>query len=154
MTIQIRPYRHDEVPLMLDLIKTAFSEQATDPPSSAERKTLAILEEELAVGGAFVAILDGELIGCVLYEPTSQGLYFHRLAVSSAHRGLGIARQLIAMVEHMAQTDGYECTMMSVRLALPKQRAMYESLGYQVYSYGTHAGFVEPTFVTMRKYLQ
>ena len=39
----------------------------------------------------------------------------------------------------------------SVRLALPRQRAYYERMGYRFLAYGTHAGFTEPTFATFTK---
>jgi hypothetical protein len=58
-----------------------------------------------------------------------------------------------ARVGSRKSTESSSRTQFSVRLALPRQRAYYERLGYRFVSYGTHAGFSEPTSVTLTKVL-
>jgi hypothetical protein len=40
-----------------------------------------------------------------------------------------------------------------VRLALPRQRAYYERLGYRAIHVLTHAGYTEPTYLMLEKQL-
>jgi len=137
---------------MLEIIKTAFAPQATlQPPSSAVRKTMALLEQELAAGGALVTEFDQHVVACVLHQPRHDALYFHRLAVLPALHGRGIGRALINTVEQLARTSGSARVELSVRLELDQQRRFYESLGYQTIGYGSHADFDQPTYATMQK---
>lgn len=49
--MHVRPYQPADVLIMLEIIKTAFAPQATlQPPSSAVRKTVALLEQVFGGG--------------------------------------------------------------------------------------------------------
>jgi predicted N-acetyltransferase YhbS len=148
----IRPYQAADAAQMLEVIKRAFQEQdgKVNPPSSAARKTLAILQNELQSAEAFVAEQDQQVVGCIMYEPKEDALYFSRLAVLPAQRKQGIARALIAAVESEAKALALPLNL-SVRISLGEQRTYYERLGYRVVGTGTHEGFSEPTYFKMRK---
>lgn len=152
----------DELAL-LALIKAAFEEQRgrVDPPSSALRKTRAILRRELQTASALVAQLQpgralaGELalIGCVFYEPQGDVLYLSRLAVMPTYRGRGVGVALMREAEIRGKRMGLRAATLSVRLSLQEQQNYYEKLGYHFVAYGVHEGYTEPTFLKMEKKL-
>ncbi|HYF62948.1 MAG TPA: GNAT family N-acetyltransferase [Herpetosiphonaceae bacterium] len=152
---ELRPATDDDIPAMVGLIRAAFAEYEgrLDPPSSAQNKTVEATRAELADGGAFVVTCGGELAGCVFYHPHAGHMYLDRLSVLPAYRGLRLSRRLIAAVEDLARASGLDRVRLSVRLALAGNRAYYERLGYAFHAYGTHAGYPEPTYVTLEKAL-
>lgn len=154
--VVVRPYRDGDVPVMMNLIREAFAEYRglLNPPSSAERKTEAVLRAELAGAGAFVAELAGEPVGCVLWHPKDTGIYVDRLSVLPKARGRGIARRLMTAVEDLAHRRGASAMSLSVRLMLTIQHDFYRRLGFEFDSYGVHEGYSEPTFLRLRKPLR
>ena len=155
MTYRIRPCIDSDVPDILSVITSAFAEHRGKlvPPSSAERKTIEVVREELAQAEACVAEDEGRLVGCVFFRPRGDSVYLDRLAVLPGMRGRGIASALIATVEHAARARGVGALTLTVRLALTRQRALYEKLGFEFVEFGTHEGFTEPTSMKMRKRL-
>lgn len=153
--LDLRPATDDDIPALVELIRGAFAEYEgrLDPPSSAQNKTIAATRAELADGGAFVISDGGTLAGCVFYHPHGDHMYLDRLSVLPAYRGRRLSRRLIAAVEDLARASGLARVRLSVRLALADNRAYYERLGYAFHSYGTHAGYPEPTYVTLEKVL-
>ena len=79
-----------------------------------------------------VADVDGEVVACQFFEPKGDYLYLFRLAVLPTYRQHGIGGALIAYAEEQARAMGLPRTQFSVRLALPRQRAYYERMGYHV----------------------
>ncbi len=153
--VSLRAATADDVPTLLAVIKRAFAEHqgVVDPPSSAAHKTPAILAAELAAGGGLVAVCADQVVGCVLFQPKLDSLYLFRLAVLPEWRGRGIAQALIAAVEATAKAQGFTQVMLSVRLALSRQRQLYARLGYREVGLGTHAGYAAPTFAKLVKTL-
>ena len=151
----VRDMVADDVPQVVEVIRTAFEEYRgfLDPPSSAHGKTAEIVRRELADGGGFVACETQALVGCVFYHIVPDHLYLDRLAVLPSHRRQGIARVLIQAVEQRAGRYGFHEVRLSVRLALEANQAYYERLGYTLLSYGTPAGYMMPTSVTLCKRL-
>ena len=152
---QLRDYREADIPAILSVIKTAFAEYrgVLDPPSSAEAKTLAIVRTELAEADALVMVFGEEIIGCIFYRRRGESCYIDRLSVLPAHRNQGLARAMLAEVEHRAKTDGYKTLTLSVRLPLKKQQAYYRRIGYEFRKYYTHEGYREPTEIVLQKLL-
>lgn len=142
---------------LLTVILAAYAEffGKLDPPSGAFAETAASIEGKLHKGGAIKALVDqpvgSALIGCVLYEPQGDFMYFGRLAVLPAWRRCGVARGLIAAVEEQTKAIGLKRVQIGVRLVLPAHQAYYEALGYQPIEYTCHPGFAHPTSVTMEK---
>jgi GNAT superfamily N-acetyltransferase len=153
--VVIRPAEPGEAELLCGLVRAAFAEYEglLDPPSSAGRKTPVVVREELADGGALVAEVGGQAAGCVFWHRHADHLYLDRLAVLPAQRGAGVGGALVSAVEALARHEGLGRVRLSVRLALPENRAYYERRGYAVLSYGTHTGYAAPTFVTLEKRL-
>lgn len=153
---EIRTATSSDIPALVAVIQAAFAEyhQRLDPPSSAHSKSIASTQQELADGGAFVAISQQDIVGCVFYHPYADHMYLDRLAVLPSHRQQGFAGRLITAVEDHALKSGLSHVRLSVRLALAQNRAYYERLGYQFLQYGTHTGYLNPTYIVLQKVLR
>jgi predicted N-acetyltransferase YhbS len=155
MTFCVRPYSDADAVNMLAVIQKAFAEHRgkLNPPSSAERKTIEIMRQELMQADAFVAEAEGRVVGCVLYRPRDGSMYLYRLAVLPEMQRSGIASALIAKVEIAARERGMGTLTLTVRLVLSRQQALYRKLGFAFLEYGTHEGLSEPTSMRMQKAL-
>lgn len=155
MSVALAHAQHTDAADLLAVIQAAYVEflGKLDPPSGAFAETVSSISAKLDKGGAIKAVAAGALIGCVLYEPKGDFMYFGRLAVLPAWRRGGVAKGLIAAVEECTQAAGLNCVQIGVRLVLPAHQAYYEGLGYRPIAYECHPGFTQPTSVTMEKIL-
>src|SRR4051812_6299935 len=120
--LTLRDATLDDASLMTDLIRTAFEDQRgkIDPPSGAHSETPEKVRAKLEQGGGFIASVDGEVAGCVVYYPEGKDyLYLGRLAVLSAFRQNGVGNALVTAVESKAQAQDYLGVSLSVRTSLP-----------------------------------
>ena len=143
-----------DTPLMTDLILAAFEDHRGKmmPPSGAHNETPEKVRAKLQEGGGIIAYVDGAAAGCVVYYPEEKDqMYLGRLAVLPAYRQHGVGQALVAAVENKAQMQGYTRMSLAVRVALPRNRAFFERMGYGVTGYESHAGYSEPTFMHMLK---
>ncbi len=156
MQCVLRDYRDDDIPTILKIIKSAFSEQRglVDPPSSAEQKTIEIIREELITAKAIMAVIGNTPVGCVFYQPRNGSIYIDRLSVLSRYRKRGIGRALMEEAEKRAVGSGYKNLSLSVRIELKKQQSYYENMGYRIVSEQSHEGYDRPTYVVMEKHLE
>ncbi len=146
----------EDAVLLTYLITTAFEDQRGKimPPSGAHDESPDKIRAKLEQGGGILAMAVGEAAGCVLYYPTSADqMYLGRLAVLPKFRQQGLALALVEAVEAKALSVGYSSVTLSVRTALPKNRAFFERMGYVLTTYDYHPGYTEPTFVHMVKAL-
>jgi ribosomal protein S18 acetylase RimI-like enzyme len=153
--IKLRDYRASDIPQMLIVIKQAFAEYhgQLDPPSSAERKTIDILTAELNRSDALVIETDDKIVGCVLFRPRDEGIYFERLSILPAYRNRGLGHLMLNEIEARALQSGETVIWFSVRLELTRLQDFYKDIGYVFQEYGTHTGYTEPTYMKMRKVL-
>ena len=143
-----------DAPLMTELILAAFEDHRGKmmPPSGAHNETPEKVRAKLEQGGGIIAYVEGSPAGCVVYYPEGEGqMYLGRLAVLPAFRQHGVGQALVAAVENKAQAQGYMRMSLAVRIALPRNRAFFERLGYTITSYESHPGFTEPTFMHLMK---
>ena len=149
----LREATHDDISTLVALIRTAFEEYRgrLEPPSGAHRETAQSISNYLQQGRAVLALLKGQVVGCVCYHQEGQHVYFGRLSVLPACRHHGVGLALIAYVEQQAQELGAQRVQIGVRIALPHLQAYYKRLGYRVVRYETHEGYTEPTSVVMEK---
>jgi ribosomal protein S18 acetylase RimI-like enzyme len=125
------------------------------PESGAFRETAEAIAAELEKGaGAIIAERNGETLGCVIIQEMEGDLYFGRLSVLPAARGLGLARRLIAAVEAEARRRGMPGVRLGVRVVLTENQRLFGSLGYVETSREPHPGFDYPTSINMRKALE
>lgn len=82
--------------------------------------------------GAFlVAMSDGLPLGCVGLKGTDKGYAeIKRLWVSPAARGMGMAKRLMAAIEHTARDLGIPLLRLDTNSALPEAVAMYQTAGW------------------------
>jgi GNAT superfamily N-acetyltransferase len=98
-------------------------------------------------------IVDGTMIGVVVWAEKERGLYFGRLAVHPDWRRRGIARALIGAVEDEARRRNLPRVHLSARLPLLDNRALFAACGYREVELRAHDGYAAPTSVVMEKIL-
>lgn len=155
-TLVLRTASAADAPAIAATIAAAFTQYRGKlvPESSAFRETAEVIAHQLVNGsGAIVAERNGTMIGCVMTELLEGDLYFGRLAVLPEARGLGLAGRLIAAVEDEARRRGLPGVRLGVRIALPDNQRLFQSLGYREISREAHPGFDHPTSINMRKTL-
>lgn len=82
-------------------------------------------------GGILLAYLEGEPVGCVMYNQAQPGVAeFNRMFVTEPGRGHGIGRRLLDHMFVQMREDGYETVMFSSARFLTHARAMYEAAGF------------------------
>ena len=74
-----------------------------------------------------------ECIGCVAARFYREQAYaeIKRLYVTAAHRGGGLARQLMAAIESDIVAQGIQCARLEMGIYQPEADALYRSLGYR-----------------------
>lgn len=107
------------------------------PPSGAFEESVEDVRHAIAEGGAVIARLDSEPVGCGRFEfaPDRSFIEVGRLSVLPAYRGRGIATRMLSWFEARAAALGVPEVVLGVRLNLPRNIALYERAGYVVYDY-------------------
>lgn len=152
--IVLRPATPDDSPALAATIAAAFEQYRGElvPESGAFAETADGIAGELATGaGAIVAERNGTIVGCVMIRLLEGDLYLGRLAVLPAARGLGLAGRLIEVAEAEARRRRLPGVRLGVRVALPANQKLFNSLGYREISREAHPGFDRPTSINMRK---
>ena len=74
-----------------------------------------------------------ECVGCVAARFYREQAYaeIKRLYVAEAHRGGGLARQLMAAIEGDIVEQGIQCARLEMGIYQPEADALYRSLGYR-----------------------
>jgi ribosomal protein S18 acetylase RimI-like enzyme len=89
-----------------------------------------------AIEGPTSAVLgikgDGELIGSVMVGSDGHRGWVYYLAVSNAHRRLGLGSQLMKAAEEWLNTNGVDKVRLMVRSENESAVSFYERLGYEV----------------------
>ena len=154
-SFELREATSADVPALASVIAAAFEvyRDKLTPPSSSLSKTPEAVRLELQTATAIVAVQATTLVGCVFYQANNDHVYLSRLAVLPAYQGEGTARALLLTVEERSLNSGHDKVRLQVRLVQERNRALYASCGYKVHSYGSHAGYEEPTFVMLEKRL-
>ena len=136
MTIEITPATPDEIPLVYQIMQTAFAEYigVLSPPSSVEYETLEDARRTIAEGGAVLARLDGKAVGSARYAFHDEGhtCYIGRVSVLPEARGKGIASAMVTYIEGIAHERGSESMEIVVRMILETNVHLYERLGYHI----------------------
>jgi ribosomal protein S18 acetylase RimI-like enzyme len=138
------------------LLREAFApydgKLAPRPGALSERG--AGLAAALAKGAGSVAEAGSLLVGSVLWHPEGDGFYLGRLAVKPDWQRRGIARALVGSVIAAAQAARVRQITLNVRIRLPDNIAMFESLGFIRTEARAHPGFDHPTYYVMVRSLE
>ncbi|WP_342515183.1 GNAT family N-acetyltransferase [Sporosarcina sp. FSL K6-1522] len=134
MTLNISFAQTTDAPVIHDLMIQAFmAYQNETPPSSALEETVQSISEALENGEqALIGYLADEPVAMVRFRVESDSLYFYRLAVIPNKQGQGIAKRLLKSLEMYALEQGKPAIQCKVRMTLPKNIALYQSIGYKV----------------------
>lgn len=155
VAVTVRLVTADQAPLVRALMFRGFEEfrDVLDPPSSAFWETDADVFAAIRRGGAAIAWLGDMAAGSVRFEPQNTWLYIGRLAVIPEARRRGVAHGLMLAAEAEAARFGLRETQLSMREALPGNRALFEKLGYRVISVDPHPRNPAHNSLRMRKVL-
>jgi len=103
------------------------------PPSSALDETVLSIHKQLLNGEqALLVIENSQPIGVVRYTLQSNVLSFFRLSVLPEKRGQGIATLLLNELKTIAIKAAVPFLQCKVRVSVPKNIALYQSLGYSI----------------------
>jgi GNAT superfamily N-acetyltransferase len=140
MTIEVTPVRLDE-PDALTLIELVQGEYVLRYGGRDEAPI--DVAEFLPPAGLFlVARLDGAAAGCGGWRNLGDGrAEIKRMFTAAEHRNRGVARAVLAELEHTAAAAGIEELVLETGTVQPEAIALYESSGYQpVDGFGYYAG--------------
>jgi ribosomal protein S18 acetylase RimI-like enzyme len=153
--VVLREAVEEDLPTALAVLHAAFEEYRAwlDPPSGVHRETIESLRRYVERGRLTLALLEHQVVGCVLYHVEDDHMYFGRLSVLPAFRNRGLARTLIDHVEARARELGLARVRLSVRIAQPHNRVYYERMGYCFVEARAHAGYAQPTYDVLEKAL-
>ncbi|MBZ0278384.1 MAG: GNAT family N-acetyltransferase [Anaerolineae bacterium] len=122
------------------LMCEAFAEYigVLNPPSGANRETVEDVLDAMAQGGALIA-WDGETpVGSARFRLDPDELYIGRVAVPPAYRQRGVAKVIMRHMEEVARHHGRYRLHVGVRMSLPSNIRLYQSLGYRIAEIGDH----------------
>ena len=140
MTIEVTPVRPDE-PDALTLIELVQGEYVLRYGGRDEAPI--DVAEFLPPAGLFlVARLDGAAAGCGGWRNLGDGrAEIKRMFTVAEHRNRGVARAVLAELEHTAAAAGIKELVLETGTVQPEAIALYESSGYQpVDGFGYYAG--------------
>ncbi|WP_117149183.1 GNAT family N-acetyltransferase [Paraliobacillus zengyii] len=125
-----------DAPVIHDLMIKAFIEYENEnPPSSALEETVKSVSTALVQGEqALIAFEENKPVGMVRFQIKDEGLYFYRLSVIPEKQGKGIAKKILTSLEEQANKVDVTTILCKVRLSMPKNIQLYNSIGYAVYN--------------------
>jgi GNAT superfamily N-acetyltransferase len=157
MAVEIiqQPKQFNDWAGLLALLQQAFAYQAEriDPPSSLNRLDAQGLAGKAGEERLFLAIEDGQVIGCVFAKLRVDAVYVGKLAVLPSRQGQGIGRKLMRAAEVFANGVGRRILELETRIELTENHKTFAALGFSKVAEHAHAGYNRPTFIVMRKML-
>ena len=133
MQMEMKIAEEMDVPVVYKLMLEAFEEYRTlEVPSSALNESLDAFQIAIKnnTQKALLCSINGNPLGSCRFTLKEDVLYFSRVSVTPLARGKGIAKAMLLWLEKYAY-DNFQSTMeCRVRLSLPKNIELYESMGY------------------------
>jgi GNAT superfamily N-acetyltransferase len=144
--------RWDDV---LALIMRAFASMdgVVDPPSSAHLLTAESLRDKARKETGFLALQDGQIVGCAFVLERPDDFYVGKLAIEPGFQGQGIGRRLMQAAEYLARSRNKAAIELQTRIELTGNHAAFARLGFGETERTAHKGYDRPTSITMRKVL-
>ena len=137
MTFSLRAMQADDYPALLSLWQQSDGLVLRDSDSTTA--IAAYLARN--PGLSFVALAQGQLIGCLLVGTDGRRGYLQHLVVQESHRGLGVARALLQAATQALQAIGIDKSHLLVLANNEPALAFYRHLGWtqrsdvQLFSY-------------------
>jgi ribosomal protein S18 acetylase RimI-like enzyme len=140
MTLQIKRATLEEVALVHRIMQEAFAGyiETLQPPSGANRETVADAEQAMTEGGAVLAWKEAEAVGSARFRLRPDHFYVERVSVLPTHRGKGIAKAMMGYLEELACHLNQPEMRVGVRMSLPGNLALYQGLGFEIISKTPH----------------
>jgi GNAT superfamily N-acetyltransferase len=140
-------------PKLLALLHAAFAYQTPriDPPSSLYKLDARSLAEKAKEEALFLAMENGELIGCAFAKVKAECVYVGKFAVWPDRQGHGIGRLLMQAVERFAREAGKPVMELDTRIELVENHQTFAAFGFVKTAEQAHAGYARATFITMQK---
>ncbi|WP_160725948.1 GNAT family N-acetyltransferase [Bacillus sp. USDA818B3_A] len=135
MSILIKFADEKDVATAHKLMLEAFEEyRYLEVPSSAINESLQSVLEKYVNGTERILLCfkNNIPLGSLRFKVEGEELYFMRVSVSPAARGYGLATSMLVWLEEHAKQIGIPKLKCRVRLSLPKNILLYESLGYNI----------------------
>ncbi|MFN7101255.1 MAG: GNAT family N-acetyltransferase [Pseudorhizobium sp.] len=141
---------------LLALIHSAFAymDNVIDPPSSAKGLTAASLAEKAKNEIAFLAVEEGQLLGCIFCRSDLPDcLYIGKLAVHPDAQGKGLGRRLLAQAESAARQGARSQLRLETRIELTGNHATFAHWGFVKTAERSHPGYDRATYIEMVRML-
>jgi ribosomal protein S18 acetylase RimI-like enzyme len=147
----LRPARPEDGVAIAALLHEAFApyDGKLLPRPGALSETGPGIAAALGKGSGSVAEAGGLLVGSVLWHPEGDGFYLGRLAVKPGWQRRGIARALVGSVIAAGREARVRQVTLNVRILLPDNIALFESLGFSRIEARAHPGMDHPTYYVM-----
>ncbi|WP_245676138.1 GNAT family N-acetyltransferase [Domibacillus iocasae] len=133
--MQIKYATPSDAPTIHYLMIKAFEEYKDEVPlSSALEETTESITAALEDGEqALISYIHDEPVGMIRFRLKENGIYFYRLSVIPENQGKGIAKKLLKSLEEHAEQIKKTKVLCKVRMTVPKNIKLYNSLGYRIY---------------------
>ncbi|UVK38967.1 GNAT family N-acetyltransferase [Mesorhizobium sp. AR10] len=140
---------------LLALIMRAFASMdgVIDPPSSAHLLTVDGLKAKAGHETGFLALSDGQIVGCVFVQERTDDFYVGKLAVDPGFQGKGIGKRLMQVIEDLVRSRNKTAIELQTRIELTGNHTAFARLGFRETGRTAHGGYDRPTSITMRKVL-
>ena len=79
---------------------------------------------------AWVAEVDGEVVGFLLLVPEANGMLLENVAVPPAHHGRGLGRSLLELAEERTLAHDLHRIRLYTHETMVENQALYERIGY------------------------
>ena len=151
--IQIRAAVPDDAAAIASVLEESFAEYksfytveafAATAPASAQ------ITRRLCEGPAWVALLDGAVVGTVAAVDRGEALYIRGMAVLPAARGRDVGGLLLKRVEAFADAHGFKLLVLSTTPYLARAIRLYERFGFRRSDEGPHDLFGTPLFTLVK----
>ena len=138
---------------LLELLHAAFAYQndRIDPPSSLHKLDAESLAQKAGEENLFLAVEDGELLGCAFAKVNPSCVHVGKVAVWPGRQGQGIGRLLMHAVEGFARGTGKPAMELDTRVELVENHKTFAAFGFVKTADRSHAGYTRTTFITMQK---
>ncbi|MBL0748823.1 tRNA (adenosine(37)-N6)-threonylcarbamoyltransferase complex ATPase subunit type 1 TsaE [Nocardioides baculatus] len=140
MSVVVRRIGVEAAAEVLAVVRAAFGARPPlDPPADALAEDEGSIARLLARRAGFLATVDDVPVGCVVLDPTPDGLVLRRFGVVPAAQGLGVATALVEAAVDAAA--GREAVKVVAREELPETVSFWERHDFVVT--GRHSPYVE-----------
>ena len=134
MNVEVREATEYEVGAAHHIMLEAFEEyRYLNVPSSAINESLTYVLNQYRMGKekVLLCLVHGTPLGSLRFSINENGLYFLRVSVPPYARGRGLAKTMLAWLENYAISTNLSKLECRVRMSLPQNIHLYQSLGYR-----------------------